>query len=141
MEKMATVLFSLLLVANVPSTSSGVRGTWKTVDDRTGKVVSEVQLYEQGNKLFGKITALAEPDNARARPKVCTKCKGEDRDRPIVGLVIIRDLGLDGERYKGGTLLDPADGKVYKAELWAEEGKLKVRGYGGPLEKTQTWVR
>jgi uncharacterized protein (DUF2147 family) len=141
MEKMATVLFSLLLVASVPATSSGVRGTWKTVDDKTGKVVSEVQLYEQDNKVFGKITALTEPDDARGKPKVCTKCKGEDKDRPIVGLVIVRDLGLDGERYKGGTILDPADGKVHKAEVWPEDGKLKVRGYVGPLYKTQTWVR
>jgi len=30
------------------------------------------------------------------------------------------------------------DGKVYKAELWMEDGKLKVRGYLGPFFKTRT---
>ena len=46
-----------------------------------------------------------------------------------------------GDRYKGGTILDPEDGKVYKAEIWTEEGKLKVRGYLGPFYKTQTWLK
>ena len=44
-------------------------------------------------------------------------------------------------RYKGGTILDPEDGKVYKAEVWVEDGKLKVRGYIGFLYKTQTWQK
>jgi uncharacterized protein (DUF2147 family) len=37
-------------------------------------------------------------------------------------------------------ILDPEDGKAYKAEVWAEGGKLKVRGYVGFLYRTQTWV-
>jgi uncharacterized protein (DUF2147 family) len=39
---------------------------------------------------------------------------------------------------RGGTILDPDDGKVYKAELWVEEGKLKVRGYLRFFYRTQT---
>jgi uncharacterized protein (DUF2147 family) len=116
-------------------------GTWNTVDDKSGKVVSEVQLYEQGGKLFGKIVGLTEPTDKDGKPKVCTKCAGADKDKPIVGLVILRDVALAGDRYKGGTIMDPEDGKVYKAELWTEEGKLKVRGYLGPFYKTQTWLK
>ena len=37
--------------------------------------------------------------------------------------------------------MDPEDGKVYRAELWAEGGALKVRGYLGPFYRTQTWVK
>ena len=139
MEKINALVFSLLLVGNVPQSLVG--GAWKTVDEKSGKVMSEVQLYQQGSKLFGKIVALAEPNDAQGKPKVCTKCQGGDKDKPIVGLVIIKDLALDGERYKGGTIMDPEDGKVYKAEVWPEEGKLKVRGYVGFLYKTQTWLR
>ena len=40
-----------------------------------------------------------------------------------------------------GKVMDPEDGKVYKAELWTEAAKLKVRGYLGPFYKTQTWVK
>jgi uncharacterized protein (DUF2147 family) len=58
-----------------------------------------------------------------------------------VGLVILRDLAADGDRYKGGTVLDPEDGKVYRAEVWREGGKLKVRGYAGVFYRTQEWAR
>ena len=140
MEKLTALVFSLLLVGSVPG-QSAVGGAWKTVDAKSGKVISEVQLYQQGSKLFGKITALAGPTDAQGKPKVCTKCQGDDKDKPIVGLVIVKDLTPDGDRYKGGTILDPEDGKIYKAELWMEDGKLKVRGYLGPFYKTQTWVK
>jgi uncharacterized protein (DUF2147 family) len=116
-------------------------GKWKTTDSKTGKVVSEVQVYEEGGKLFGKITSLTEPNNKEGKPKTCTACTGGDKDKPIIGLVIVKDLSLSGKSYKGGTILDPEDGKVYKAEVWGEGGKLKVRGYLGPVYKTQTWIK
>jgi uncharacterized protein (DUF2147 family) len=116
-------------------------GRWKTVDEKTSKIVSEVELYDEGGKLFGKIVALTEPNDAQGKPKTCGKCTGEDKDKPIVGLVIIKGLSPDKDRYKGGTILDPEDGKVYKAELWKEAATLKVRGYLGPFYKTQTWVK
>jgi uncharacterized protein (DUF2147 family) len=115
--------------------------TWRTVDEKSGKVVSEVQLYDQGGKLFGKITRLTEPTNEQGKPKACTKCQGDDKDKPIVGLVILKDLSLSGDRYKGGTITDPEDGKIYKSELWVEDGKLKVRGYLGIFYRTQTWLK
>lgn len=139
-------LIALALLATAFGASPGLAtespvGKWKTVDDKSGKVVSEVELYEQTGTLFGKITGLTEPNNQQGNPKTCTKCQGSDKDKPIVGLIIIKDLSLSGDRYKGGTITDPDDGKVYKAELWREDGKLKVRGYLGVFYKTQTWVK
>jgi uncharacterized protein (DUF2147 family) len=121
--------------------ADSVLGTWHTLDDKTGKVRSTVEVYEEGGKVLARITALTEPDDARGHPKVCGRCAGADKDRPIVGLVIVKDMSPRGGRYAGGTITDPADGKVYKAELWVEDGKLKVRGYQGILYKTKTWLR
>ena len=134
---MVTVFFcaGLVLAAEAPV------GKWNTIDEKSGKVTSEVELYEQGGKLVGKITGLPEPNDAKGKPKICTPCTGADKDQPVVGLVIIKDLVLKGDRYKDGTLLDPDDGKIYKGEVWSEEGKLKVRGYLGLFYRTQTWVR
>src|SRR5262245_40505289 len=81
-------------------------------------------MYEHGGKLVGKITGLSEPNDAQGQPKTCSKCTGADKDKPIVGLVIVTDLS--DRRYKGETIVNPADGKVYKAEVWVEDGKLKV---------------
>jgi uncharacterized protein (DUF2147 family) len=143
MEKVAVFLVSLLLASD---TVSVVTGVWSTVDEKSGKVISEVQLFQQGRKVFGRITALAEPTDRQGRPKICIKCPGPDKDRPIVGLLIIRDLSLDrnrynGDRYNGGTIMDPESGKVYKAEVWPENGTLKVRGSFGAFSRTQTWVK
>jgi uncharacterized protein (DUF2147 family) len=116
-------------------------GRSNTIDEKSGKVTSVVEVYDQGGKVFGKITGLTEPNDDKGKPRICTQCPGSDKDKPVVGLVIVKDLRLDGEHYKGGTIMDPEDGKVYKAEMWLEQGKLKVRGYLGLFYRTQTWVR
>jgi uncharacterized protein (DUF2147 family) len=134
------ILAAFLCAAPVLAAESLV-GKWNTIDEKTGKATSEVELYEQGGKLFGKITGLPEPNDAKGKPKTCTACTGADKDQPIVGLVIIKDLSLNGDRYKNGTLLDPDDGKIYDGEVWMEGGKAKVRGYIGFFFRTQTWVR
>jgi len=142
MKRLFLVIFlSCILAPGGVLAAEAPVGIWKTVDDKTGEVKSEVQLYEQGGKLFGKITALTDPTDKQGKPRICSDCKGADKDKPIVGLVIVKDLSLSKDRYKGGTILDPEDGKVYKAELWKEDGKLKVRGYLGVFYKTQTWVK
>ena len=140
-KMMLAMVVSFMLGSGIALAADSPVGTWKTVDDKTGKVKSEVQLYEQGGKLYGKITALTDPTDKQGKPRVCSECKGVDKDKSIVGLVIVKDLSLSKDRYKGGTILDPEDGKVYKAELWMEGGKLKVRGYFGVFYKTQTWVK
>ena len=137
----AVVALAVLLGSSSALAADSPVGRWKTVDDKTGQVKSEVEVYEQGGKLSGKIVSIPDPNDAQGKPKVCTKCQGSDKDQPIVGLVIIRDLTPSGDHYKGGTILDPEDGKVYKAEIWVEDGKLKVRGYLGVFYKTQTWLK
>jgi uncharacterized protein (DUF2147 family) len=132
---------TLGLAAAMAAAADAPLGNWNTVDDKTGKVKSEVQIYDQGGKIYGKIVGLPEPNDDKGKPKLCTKCQGADKDKPIVGLVIIKELLADGGRYKGGTILDPEDGKVYRAEIWPEGAELKVRGYLGPFYKTQTWTR
>jgi uncharacterized protein (DUF2147 family) len=116
-------------------------GRWNTIDEKSGKVTSVVEVYDQGGKLFGKIAALTEPNDEKGKPKICTKCAGADKDKAVVGLVILKNLSAAGDRFKDGTILDPEDGKIYKAEIWREAASLKVRGYIGMFYRTQTWVK
>src|SRR5215468_11798579 len=142
MTRITSFLVALLFISTVAAMAAGSPiGQWNTVDEKTGKVRSTVEVYDQDGKIFAKITGLSEPDDAQGKPKTCTACKGDDKDKPIVGLVIVKGLSPSGDRYKDGTITDPADGKVYKAEVWTEGGKLKVRGYHGMFYKTQTWVK
>jgi len=134
-------VLTLALAAGAALAADSPVGTWKTVDEKSGKVESTVEVYEQGGKLFGRITGLAEPNDAQGKPKTCSKCTGADKGQPMVGLVIIKGLSASDGHYKGGTIMDPRDGKIYKAELWVEDGKLRVRGYLGLFYKTRTWLK
>ena len=142
MTRITSLLVALVFIGTVVAMAAeSVVGQWNTIDEKTGQVRSTVEVYDQGGKVFAKITGLREPNDKQGKPKTCTACKGEDKNEPIVGLVIVKDLSASGDRYKGGTILDPEDGKVYKAELWVEDGKLKVRGYLGMFYRTQTWIK
>src|SRR4029450_13242827 len=79
-----TILVGPALAADAPV------GKWKTVDEKSGQVTSEVELYEQGGKVFGKIIGLPEPNDAQGKPKTCTKCPGADKDTPVVALGTLR---------------------------------------------------
>jgi uncharacterized protein (DUF2147 family) len=135
------VMLSVGLVVRAAGAVEAPVGQWKTVDEKSGAVQSVVEIYDQGGKLFGKIVSLTKPTDEQGKPKLCTKCTGADKDNPIVGLVIVKDFARGGDSWKGGTILDPDDGKIYKAELWVEDGKLKVRGYVGLFHRTQTWLK
>ncbi len=115
-------------------------GTWRTIDDKTGKEKSIVEIYEKEGKIYGKIIKILNP---KRKNPTCDKCKGENHGKPILGLIIIEGLESDGDVYEGGKILNPENGKEYKCrlKLEADVNTLQVRGYLGFLYKTQYWVR
>lgn len=119
-------------------------GRWKTVDDATGKAQSLVVIWDENGKLYGRIEKLINSDPQDPDPR-CDRCEGELRGKPLVGLRILWDFTKDGERWSGGKVLDPDNGKVYKCYLALEDGgkKLKVHGFIGLsfLGRTQYWLR
>ncbi|MEH6406945.1 MAG: DUF2147 domain-containing protein [Leeuwenhoekiella sp.] len=118
-----------------------VTGKWKTIDDETGKARSIVDIYKQDGKIYGKVVEILNKDK---RDATCVDCDGEDKGKPILGLVIIKGLEKDGDEYTDGKILDPSSGKIYKCYIALEDpNKLKVRGYVGfaLLGRTQYWSR
>tara|TARA_B100000989_G_C19446010_1_gene429515 strand:+ start:353 stop:727 length:375 start_codon:yes stop_codon:yes gene_type:complete len=121
--------------------TDSIEGTWITTDDETGKQKSEVFIYKENGKLYGKITKLLLPED---EGKICIYCKGKNKDKSIKGMVIINDLQLDENTWEDGTILDPKSGKVYDCNIGFEDiNTLKVRGYLGfsLLGRTQIWKR
>jgi uncharacterized protein (DUF2147 family) len=117
-------------------------GAWRTVDDKTGKPRSIVRIYDEGGKLFGKVESGLNPETAA---RTCDQCKDERKGKPIVGMVIMRNLKAHGDEFDGGDILDPDNGSVYRCKIKVTEGgaKLQVRGFIGIslLGRTQTWIR
>ncbi|MFC0342975.1 DUF2147 domain-containing protein [Epilithonimonas hispanica] len=114
-----------------------IEGKWKTIDDETGKAKSIVEIWKKSDgKYYGKISQLLiKPENAN-----CVKCKDDRKNKPLVGLEIIRGLSKDGNEFSGGTITNPKDGKSYKTEIVREGDVLKVKAIIlGIAVKTQTW--
>ena len=77
---------------------------------------------------------------------VCEKCTDERKDKPVLGMTIIRNIKASADDkgiWDGGDILDPNNGKVYRARLKPVDGgkKLEMRGYIGPFYRTQVWLR
>lgn len=140
MKKVFWMIRTLLLLAPL-LVQAQVTGTWKTIDDTTGEEKSIVEIYHQNDRVYGKIIEVLTPGEQHA---VCEKCKGKDKDAPLKGLVIIKDLKSDGHEYKDGTIFDPEVGKTYAAKIWTDVSNndvLHVRGYIAFFFRTQEWIR
>ncbi|MGI4779684.1 MAG: DUF2147 domain-containing protein [Janthinobacterium lividum] len=118
-------------------------GLWRNVDDRTGEVKAEIRIAEANGVLAGRIEKML---GKGSRPdRTCETCSDDRKGRPIVGLEIVRGGSkADGKDvWEGGKILDPENGKEYRASFTPVDGgqKLEVRGYLGPFWRTQTWTR
>jgi uncharacterized protein (DUF2147 family) len=140
MKNTITILALFISMAFYGQTHS-VIGKWKTIDDQTGKAKSIVEIYERSGKIYGKIIDILDADKKKS---LCTACSGDEKNKPIMGLEIIKGLTKDGKEYNSGKILDPMSGKLYKCFIVLDgNNKLNVRGYIGValFGRTQTWNR
>ncbi len=120
-------------------TFAQIEGKWKTIDDETKQAKSIVEIYKKGDQYYGKVSQLLiKPANPN-----CMECKDDRKNKPILGLEIIRGLKKEGNEFTGGTITDPKTGKTYKCTIKREGDKLNVRGYLGisAFGRTQTWQK
>ncbi|GEN76251.1 DUF2147 domain-containing protein [Chryseobacterium hagamense] len=120
-------------------TFAQIEGKWKTIDDETKQAKSIVEIYKKGDQYYGKVyQLLIKPANPN-----CTECKDDRKNKPILGLEIIRGLRKDGNEFTDGTITDPKTGKTYKCTIKRDGDKLNVRGYLGisAFGRTQTWQK
>lgn len=117
-------------------------GTWLT-----GSKKGHVQIYKQGDRYFGKIIWLKEPnDPATGKPKLDTKNSDtQKKSRPILGMVNLSNFKYDGDNvWEDGKIYDPENGKEYSCKMrLINPNQLDVRGYIGVslLGRTDNWVR
>ena len=120
-------------------------GYWKTVDDKTGEVLSIVQIYQADNALQGKIVKIMPVLGQKVTDR-CVKCEGDLYNARMLGMVILWGMQqVDSSTWSGGRVLDPKSGNIYNGKMTLEDnGKLlNLRGYIGiPLfGRSETWIR
>lgn len=149
MFRFAIVASLLLAAGSAFAASDSPVGTWKQVDDASGKVTSILQITDNQGQLEAKVLKVMNmtPEQIARdgeHPR-CTKCDGDRHDQPIEGMTIMWGVSKDGDVWDGGHILDPKSGKTYKVKLTLKDGgqKLDVHGYIGfsLLGRSQTWIR
>ncbi len=122
----ARLVMPLVVVALLPFAWSGpahsagrpsAAGLWQAVDDDTKQPTGWFLISDHTGVYDGIIAKMflkpGEDPNT-----VCDQCKDDRHDHPWLGLEIIRGMKPEGEdKYSGGTILDPRDGKIYKATM------------------------
>ena len=131
--------FLLLILSSYSVAAQNITGKWRTIDDETGKPKSIVKIYEKDGKLFGDIIEILNPDKVNS---ICSKCEGDLKDQPILGMTIIRDMKKADDVYEKGSIVNPSTGKTYTCRLMLDgDNTLQVRGYVAFFYKTQYWER
>ena len=136
------IIALLFIVLSAQAQISSILGDWKTVDNKTGEKRSVVTIYKGSDGLYyGKISKMLMYTDMDLK---CDQCKGEDYNKPIVGLVIIRGMKAENGELVGGKVLDPESGKFYYGKIYLKNGKLVLRGSldkRGFLGRNQEWVK
>ena len=135
---MKKIMFAFVALFFATLSYAQIEGKWKTIDDETGQEKSIVEIFKKSDgKYYGKVTQLLiKPTNAN-----CVDCKDDRKNKPILGMEVVRGLKKEGNEFTGGTITDPKTGKTYKCTITRSGDKLNVRGYIGfsLIGRNQTW--
>lgn len=118
-----------------------ILGVWANSSNK-----AHIEIFKNAGKYYGKIIWLKNPnDPATGKPKIDKRNPDEkNRNKRILGLVVLRDFKYDDEEWKNGKIYNPEDGKEYKSYLKLSNSKtLSVRGYIGIsfIGKTEKFTR
>ena len=133
---LAAALVSLAISASAQNASPV--GKWKTLDDKTGKVMTISEVYEAKNG-----TLAAKIVEAVGVPTTCTTCSGQHQNKPMVGIVTLWNLKANKDgTWGGGNGYKPSEDRSFTAKsvkLVDGGKKLEVKGCVAFICKTATW--
>ena len=118
-------------------------------DDVLGKWVNpsgegQIEIYKRGDKYFGKLAWIKEPNDDKGKPKTDTKNPDANlRAKPILGLEILKNFEFADGKWTDGTIYDPKTGKTYSCKMTIKGDVLKIRGYIGIslFGRSENWAR
>ncbi|MXV52566.1 DUF2147 domain-containing protein [Pedobacter sp. HMF7647] len=134
-----SIICVLLTISAFSQGKDAIVGKWLSQHGN-----GQIQIFKKGDKYFGKLIWLKEPNDDKGNPKhdvynPDTKL----RSRPVLGLEILKDFAFEDGTYEDGTVYDPKSGKTYSCKMTIKDNKLNIRGYIGIslLGRTEIWSR
>ena len=140
------IILVLVLAATGLTMAQSVEGDVLLGVWESGSGKARVKIDKLGEKYFGKIVWLREPNNEEGKPKVDKNNPDEKlRNTPLLGYRMLKDFVYTGEKnWEDGTIYDPENGSTYSCEItMTDENTLDVRGFIGlsVFGRTDVWKR
>lgn len=133
-------LLALLSFGRIAS-AEDIAGFWQTLDDKTKQPTSVIAIYEYEGRYFGRIIASfndkGEINDTIYKP--VGHAPGVKGNPYYCGLDIVYDAQLNHQDKYEGHIIDPREGKEYRAEIWREDQNLILRGEVFIFGKNMTW--
>ncbi len=136
---MLVACMTLFLSANVRAQDAdAILGGWYTKDSK-----ALVEIYKCNDLYCGKIVWLKEPLEEDGNEKLDDNNPDESkRTDKIIGLNLVSNFSFKKKnKWAGGTIYDPDNGKTYSCKMTLKGDTLKVRGFIGIslIGRTQVW--
>ncbi len=139
---LALAFFSSPALMAQSKESDKLVGVWQPSDGR-----SYVKIDKIGNKFYGRVVWLKEPNDEDGKPRLDKNNPDESlRSTPLKGYRVMKDMVYSEEEkmWLDGTIYDPKNGTTYNCKIeLTDDNKIEVRGFVGTavFGRTDVWTR
>lgn len=122
-------LSSHLFAANPSSKADGL---WEARYDASNTPSSHIRITTKANGELVGVIEKAYPRPGENPSPNCTKCEGDNKDKPIIGLKVLWGMTPEGkDQWANGHVLDAETGKIYTGKITLKDNgnELDLRGY------------
>ncbi len=123
---------SLLAAGELPDAI----GFWKSIDSKQGFTTSIIAVYEHETKLFGRVVVSYDEKTGELVDTLDNPSKQVEKlpgNPLLITIDLFWNLVPDGNKWRGGRILDPRSGRMYACDCWVQDGDLIIRGKVGPF--------
>lgn len=146
MKKMLSIIgaglaVALLCAGPARAAEPSAAGLWEQLDSHGH---SWFLFFERNGLYEGGIVKMFTKPGENPN-QICGGCTGDQKNAPVLGLVIVKNMHRKNLLYENGTITDPRNGSVYQAKMTVSPDgqRLTVRGFLGIdlFGQDQIWKR